>query len=126
MVVVTQIRDSNKKPVIIALNIEKTSSFLNINDIVSIYGKNNAHQIIDWIEDGFLRYSHKKRALAFARLHRLLLPKRATLSEGSNSNTIIDESADVKSENEKNRRFSISPAAGVFCAGGFAGAGEGT
>ena len=68
MVVVTQILDSNKKPVIIALNIEKTSTAHKINDIASIYGKNNVHQIIDWINDGFLKYSHKNRALAFARV----------------------------------------------------------
>ena len=71
--------------------------------------KNNVNQIIDWINDGFLRYSHKNRALAFARFHRLQLPKKATISERSN-NTIIDESPNVKPESEKNKeklRFSI-------------------
>ena len=100
LVVLTQIRDSNKKPVIIALNIEKSSVAHKINDIASIYGKNNVHQIIDWINEVFLRYSHKNRALAFARFHRLSLPKNATISEGSN-NTIIDESPDVKPYDEK-------------------------
>ena len=101
MVVITQILDNSKKPVIIALNIEKTKVAHKVNDIASIYGKSNVHQIIDWINEVFLKYSHRNRALAFARFHRLSLPKNATISEGSNS-TIIDESPDVKPYDEKN------------------------
>ena len=62
--------------------------------------KNNVNQIINWINEVFLRYNHKNRALAFARFHRLQLPKKATISERSN-NTIIDESPNVKPETEK-------------------------
>lgn len=43
---------------------------------------------------GFLRYSHRNRVLAFARFHRLSLPKKATISERSN-HTIIDESPNI-------------------------------
>ena len=82
---------------------KKTSGFHKINDIASIYGKDNANQIIDWIEDGFLKYSHRKRALAFARFHRLSLPKKATISERL-SDIIIDESPNVKLPDEKNRK----------------------
>ena len=101
MVVLTQINDNNGKPVIIALNIEKTSAFHKINDITSIYGKDNVNQIAEWIDDGFLRYSHRNRALAFARFHRLSLPKKATISERSN-HTIIDESPNINPISSKN------------------------
>jgi hypothetical protein len=50
---------------------------------------------------GFLRYSHKNRALAFARFHRLSLPKKATISERSNP-TIIDESPNINPASTKN------------------------
>ena len=113
MVVLTQIRDKDGKPVIIALNLGKGSKRHQVNDIASIHGR-RVKNIVDWIDEGFLRYSHKKRALAFARFHRLQLPKKATLSE-RNSDIIIDESPNVKPENEKTNdsgngiRFSIAP-----------------
>lgn len=113
MVVLTQIRDKDGKPVIIALNLGKGSKRHQVNDIASIHGR-RVKNIVDWIDEGLLRYSHKKRALAFARFHRLQLPKKATLSE-RNSDIIIDESPNVKPENEKTNdsgngiRFSIAP-----------------
>ena len=60
---------------------------------------------------GFLRYSHRNRALAFARFHRLSLPKKATISERSN-HTIIDESPNINPTSAKNpENSSISPIA---------------
>lgn len=103
MVVLTQIRDKDGKPVIIALNIGKGSKRHKVNDIASIHGR-RVKNIMDWIDEGFLRYSHKKRALAFARFHRLQLPKKATLSE-RHSNIIIDDSPNVKPDAGKNEYF---------------------
>ena len=54
MVVLTQIRDKDGNPVIIALNLSKGNKQHLVNDIASIHGR-RVKNIVDWIDEGFLR-----------------------------------------------------------------------
>ena len=61
MVVLTQIRDKDGKPVIIALNIGKGSKRHKVNDIASIHGR-RVKNIMDWIDEGCSTVIKKERS----------------------------------------------------------------
>ncbi len=100
-VVLTEINDKNNKPIVIALNVAKKDHKHIVTDIASIHKKDNGRSIEDWINQGLLRYIHKKRALKFALSRGLQLPKGVTLNKNS-SNTILDNSQKIKLNTENN------------------------
>lgn len=104
-VVVTQIQDEFKRPIVVVLNVEKQNKNHIVTDIASIHPRNNKHSITDWIEQGLLRYVNKKRFQNFARSTGLQLPKEATLIKKSHDNTILDESPNVKPFSQNNLNF---------------------
>ena len=91
-VILTNAFDRTKRPVIIALHLDKSKGRLLINEIASIYGRNNANDFIESnIKTGNLMYIDKKRSLKWGTKRGLQLSPMVHPSSGYINNVLCKE-----------------------------------
>ncbi|EAR23278.1 hypothetical protein NB231_15698 [Nitrococcus mobilis Nb-231] len=80
-VILTERKDSNGKPILVALHLQKREGRLFVNRIASAYGKDKVQSLLGWVEEGRLRYQ-SNRSPAQVRLIGLQLPQSGTPAQG--------------------------------------------
>ena len=115
----TLLADENNHPVMIALRLDekemrsgKKNTEYTVNSIRSIYGKENHNTAISRLQKGYGRYINMKLAALYETAFGVQFPGASSI-KNSSKYIIIDESPDVKSENEKNQEKS-----GIFTSPG--------
>ena len=107
LVAVMELKDSQNRPVIAAVHINKKVGFNQINKIASIYGKDNAERkFAEWTEKGHLRYLNNEKSHSLLTSFGLQSPTEK-LMNGSLENNVLLQSNVVNS----NVRFSRSQSA---------------
>ena len=107
LVAVMELKDSQNRPVIAAVHINKKVGFNQINKIASIYGKDNAgRKFAEWTEKGHLRYLNNEKSHSLLTSFGLQSPTEK-LMNGSLENNVLLQSNVVNS----NIRFSRSQSA---------------
>lgn len=107
LVAVMELKDSQNRPVIAAVHINKKVGFNQINKIASIYGKDNAgRKFAEWTEKGHLRYFNNEKSHSLLTSFGLQSPTEK-LMNGSLENNVLLQSNVVNS----NIRFSRSQSA---------------
>ena len=111
VVVLTELKDDKQNPIIVAIHLIEEYGFAVINNIASIYGKENRSFVKDWANNGKVLYYDKQKYLEMLHSRGLQLPKENTL-RGTNPN-IITESDIVKPFTEYEElvrtRFQLAP-----------------
>ena len=106
-VALMELKDSQNRPVIAAVHINKKVGFNQINKIASIYGKDNAgRKFAEWTEKGHLRYLNNEKSHSLLTSFGLQSPTEK-LMNGSLENNVLLQSNIVNS----NVRFSRSQSA---------------
>lgn len=91
-VILTNAFDRIKRPVVIALHLEKRKGRLYVNEIASIYGKDNDINFIEKnIKEGNLLYLDKKRSLKWGTKRGLQLSPMVHPNSGYTNNVLCKE-----------------------------------
>ncbi|HAJ28113.1 MAG TPA: hypothetical protein DCG53_12865, partial [Syntrophus sp. (in: bacteria)] len=88
-VVMTELTHDGKT-VVVAVHLSKEKKHHIVNDIASIYTKDNDKIFGKWIDDGLLRYMNKKKSREWFQTRGLQLPKVETAIRGYRSKIIYD------------------------------------
>ncbi len=64
LVVLTEL-EKDGKPVVVAVHLERRETRHEVNRIASVYGKRSAVTLVNWAEQGRLRYANKQKSLAW-------------------------------------------------------------
>lgn len=94
-VVLTELTHEGRS-VMAAVHLDTERQRMRVNDIASAYKRGNEGWYIRQIEDGRLLYQDKKKSLAWARTHRLQLPKVRRLPARLSGNRILTDADIVK------------------------------
>ena len=90
-VVLTELKDSNGNNFVAAIRVAKDASRrtnqIEINDIRSLYPKDNVNGVLDWINGGLLKWVNKEKASAF------LEEPRSQFTQKSSKKTDASETA---------------------------------
>ncbi|MEG2669073.1 MAG: hypothetical protein RR957_01275, partial [Oscillospiraceae bacterium] len=75
-VILTELKDTNGKPIITALHLNKKSNRVDVNRVASVYGKDNVNNfIVTQIESDNLKYVDNKKSQSWLTSRGLILPK---------------------------------------------------
>lgn len=100
LVVLTEFRDEKGAPVVAAVHLSKEAgNRMVVNDVASVYGRGPDAQVVGWVKDGLVRYSHKEKSLQWFTDRGLQLPKAQ--NQGGQSQTVLTDADLVKQPNEK-------------------------
>ena len=94
-VVLTELKHEGRS-VMVAVHLDTERQRVRVNDIASAYRRGNEAWYVRQIEEGRLLYQDKKKSLAWARTHRLQLPKVRKLPARLSRNRILTEEDVVK------------------------------
>ena len=94
-VVLTELKHEGRS-VMVAVHLDTERQRVRVNDIASAYRRGNEAWYARQIEEGRLLYQDKKKSLAWARTHRLQLPKVRKLPARLSRNRILTEEDVVK------------------------------
>lgn len=94
-VVLTELKHEGRS-VMAAIHLDTERQNIRVNDIASAYKRGNEAWYIRQIEDGRLLYQDKKKSLAWARTHRLQLPKVRRLPARLSGNRVLTDADIVK------------------------------
>ncbi|MDR0528981.1 MAG: hypothetical protein LBG69_05150 [Zoogloeaceae bacterium] len=90
LVAFVEAKDGSGRNVVVAVHMDaKGSAYNRVNRIASVYGKDNAKTIKDWLNNG-LRYLNKEKASEWLHANRLQLPEANTI-ERLGKDTITKE-----------------------------------
>lgn len=80
-VLVVELKDSQDRPIIAAIHVDKRQGFNQINKIASIYGRNNAEETFNrWTDDGLLRYLNDEKSHSVLTSFGLQLPTEKSMN----------------------------------------------
>lgn len=94
-VVLTELSHEGRS-VMAAIHVDTLQQDIRVNEIASAYKRGNEGWYVKQIEDGRLLYQDKKKSLAWARTHRLQLPKVRKLPARLTNRKILTEADVVK------------------------------
>lgn len=113
IVVVTEAKSRLGDPLIVAIHIGKQSGRAKINDIASVYGKENTQKAFDaWATDGNLRYFRDEESLVKSSTHRLQLLRVVQIAQGLGK-TVLSKGVDVKKSQDGQIQAFFDPASGI-------------
>lgn len=95
LVVLTELKHEGRS-VMVAVHLDKKQQRVRVNEIASAYKRSDAGWYTRQIAEGRLLYQDKKKSLAWARTHRLQLPKVRRLPARLSGKRILNENDVVK------------------------------
>lgn len=107
LVLLTSLVDAKGQPVIGAIHLSKVLGRVEVNDIASLYGKDDLRWFLEQVGEGRLRYYDRKKLIAWQRSNRLEMPNEMPTQSASGHKVLTDADV-VKAEDAK--AVSPSPA----------------
>ncbi|MDP1931891.1 MAG: LPD38 domain-containing protein [Gammaproteobacteria bacterium] len=89
LVALTNVFDSEGRPVVAAIHLEKRSGRYEVNNLASIHGRNSAFQIKNWIEKDLLAYRHRQKSRSWLQSVTLQL-RWEGVKNGSRGRILLD------------------------------------
>lgn len=109
IVAVMELKDSQNRPVIVAVHINKKAGFNQINKVASIYGKDDASvKFAEWTDKGLLRYLNNDKSHSLLTSFGLQSPTEKSMN-GLLGNNVLLQTDIVNNQSENATRYSIRP-----------------